>query len=232
MRLEIQASALEREEAGEHGPLPGLALDGDGAVVLLDDPMSNGEAEAEPLRLRGDEGVEDALQKLRRDPLPFIPDLDFHQGAVRGLEGRGQGETGHNRKGAASGHCLDPVLDEVQKDLGQPILVARDRREARIIVADNLDRLRAAGGFVEEEDPVQELGEVHQDEVERDGTGQVQELLHDPVDPINLAEHDLDVVLPRTAGPGLTAEELSGSPDGTSSAVRLTGSECGPRLSR
>ena len=45
-------------------PLPDLALDGDRAVELLDDPLRDREAEAETAALGRDEVVEDRAQPL------------------------------------------------------------------------------------------------------------------------------------------------------------------------
>src|SRR5437762_4725822 len=49
----------DREEAGHDGATPRVALHLDGAAVLLEDPVADGEPEPEALVFRGEERVED-----------------------------------------------------------------------------------------------------------------------------------------------------------------------------
>src|SRR5919106_4783938 len=56
------------EEAGDDRAVPRVALHLDGAAVLLEDPVADGEPEPEAFVLRGEEGVEDPRAHLRGDP--------------------------------------------------------------------------------------------------------------------------------------------------------------------
>src|SRR5919199_2601745 len=60
----------EREFDGEARALAGLAVGADGAAVLLDDLLGDGEAQASPLLLGGEERLEDARAGLLVHPRP------------------------------------------------------------------------------------------------------------------------------------------------------------------
>src|SRR3990172_11523396 len=53
--------SLDGEEAGHGRAATGLTLHMDRALMLFDGPMAEGEPEAQPLRLRREEWVEDLL---------------------------------------------------------------------------------------------------------------------------------------------------------------------------
>src|SRR5439155_1353582 len=65
----------DREEAGHDGATPRVALHLDGAAVLLEDPVADGEPEPEALVFRGEERVEDPRTYLRGDPGALVHHL-------------------------------------------------------------------------------------------------------------------------------------------------------------
>src|SRR5437762_14019733 len=67
-------SGDHRKRNDERRAVPGLALDGQGAAVLLDDPAAQREAEARPLagRRGGEERLEDLRLQLRRNARPRV----------------------------------------------------------------------------------------------------------------------------------------------------------------
>ena len=60
-------------------PRPGAVLDFEGAAVVAEDPVADGEAQARPAahRLGGEEGLEDVRQVLGTDPAAVV--FDLHQ---------------------------------------------------------------------------------------------------------------------------------------------------------
>src|SRR5713226_2262022 len=109
----------DRQGHREGGPRPGSAAPADLAAVLLDDLARDGEAEPGPLRLGGEELLEEAPAHLRRDPGSAVGHRDLHRLVHAG---GGEGE------GAALRHRLDPVLQQVQDRLAQQGAVELHRR--------------------------------------------------------------------------------------------------------
>src|SRR5262249_22478664 len=71
----LSSLARDRKKAGDGGALAGLARDLDDALVLLDDAVAEGEAEAEPTALRGEEGREELGAGRLGDALALVDHL-------------------------------------------------------------------------------------------------------------------------------------------------------------
>ena len=187
--------------------------------MLLDDAVRQRQAEPEPPRLRGDEGVEDPVEQLGGDALALVRDLDLDQRpgpradvdppAEHGVEGQPRRE----REPPAAGHGLDPVLDEVLEHLDEPVRVGPERREARIVAADELDLVGAGRGLREEAHALQELVEVDAPEGEPQRAPEIEQRFHDAVDAVDLGEHDRHVLPERARAAQLVPEELRHAPD-------------------
>src|SRR5262245_49237875 len=69
-------SPRQRERDAELGGAPDLAHHVDGPLVRLDDLLRDRHTEAGPLLLRREEGVEDALDLVRRDAATVVTHPD------------------------------------------------------------------------------------------------------------------------------------------------------------
>jgi hypothetical protein len=114
---------------GEGGAATGDALRLDGAAMILNDPLDDGEAQAGSVALAGEEGPEDVIQVLGRDPEPVVGHLNPL--ATLGLETP-------EEEPAPSIQCLESVRGQVQDHLFHEGLV-------------KMARLFVGGGF--ENDP-------------------------------------------------------------------------------
>src|ERR1051325_2224214 len=86
--LEINGGSSRRQERREPRKPSGLAFDGDLTAVLLDDPVSHGEAEAGPLAdvFGCKERIEHFAEHLRRDSGAVILEPDAKP--IAGMSGR------------------------------------------------------------------------------------------------------------------------------------------------
>src|SRR5256885_751327 len=117
------AGAGDGQVAGEARALAGRARHAQGAPVLLDDPMGDGEAEAEAPGLGRDERVEHAVEEGTGNPLALVGDQHLDEGPgprahVDLPVHRVEGDPRRQGKPSPARHGLDPVLDEVLEDLG------------------------------------------------------------------------------------------------------------------
>ena len=136
--LFARASAARENADGrrkrESSSLTDAAVAGDGAAVLLDDSVGDGETEAGPLAdvFRREERIVDAREVIRRDARSGIGHLD-HRLAARAR---------HDRQPAAFRHGVTRIEEQVQEDLLQLVLDAlHQRRHGRQFLA----HLDAAG---------------------------------------------------------------------------------------
>src|SRR4029079_14002110 len=94
-RLIVARRNAQRERAAA----PDLALDANRAVELLDDPLRDGQAEAQTTSLRRDEFLEDGRQPIGRNAGAGVGDVDLHVGS---------GARGRDRHAAAGFGRLNP----------------------------------------------------------------------------------------------------------------------------
>src|ERR1043166_320481 len=78
----LMASSRDRQEARHRGAVAFDAVDLDGAAVLLHDLGADGQAEAEPALLGGEERIEDARARRRRDAAALVEHLHLHHAAL------------------------------------------------------------------------------------------------------------------------------------------------------
>ena len=164
--------------------------------MLLHDAVGQGQAEPEPPRLRGDEGVEDPIEQLGGNALALVGDLDLDQRPgpraqidappEHGVEGQPRGE----REPSPARHGLDPVLDEVLEHLDEAVRVGPEGREARIVAPHELDLVGARRRLPEQGHAIEQLVEVHEPEGQGQRASEIQERLHHAIDAIDLGQHD------------------------------------------
>src|SRR5437762_3746064 len=218
----------DREEAGHDGATPRVALHLDGAAVLLEDPVADGEPEPEALVFRGEERVEDPRTYLRGDPGALVHHLGLDHAplshaevdlAEEGVEAH----AGRERQPPAGRHGVDRVAHEVVKHLDELVLVAEDRRQARVVAPHQRDLALAARFLVEHRDALQELVKVERHQAQLDGPRQVEQHLDDPVHAVDLGEEHVRVLGEPRVGPELTLQELDGAPDRAERVSHLVG---------
>src|SRR5689334_17941998 len=114
----------ERKNHRERRSCVGMALNLDRTVMRIDDPLANGQTEPRALlgmharRISPIKAIEDLRLLLRRDPDPCIGD--------RQASGSAGHEDAHLYDSTLFG-VFDRIVDEVQDQLPQSHLVARDR---------------------------------------------------------------------------------------------------------
>src|SRR4030042_6169984 len=91
---------LNREAEGEDRSPADLALDLDSPIVLLDDPVADGQAEPGPRAFGGEEGVEQFIDILPGHTHARIGETDLDPLPVGG-QGVGDGELAALRHGLA-----------------------------------------------------------------------------------------------------------------------------------
>src|SRR3989338_3987429 len=84
-----------RQADGEGRAAAGGAVDNDGAAVLTDDALDNGEAEPVPTWLLGEEWLKEMRQILGVDAAPGVRDVHFQMAVDRAGED-GQRAAGHH----------------------------------------------------------------------------------------------------------------------------------------
>src|SRR3712207_6817638 len=103
-------------------------------AAMPPDHDAPGDVEAEPGApadlLRREERLEDAGPDLARHPGPRVADLDHHAVIAHA--------PGPHREGAAATHGIDGVVDEVGPHLVELCRIGDERREAAVVVADDL----------------------------------------------------------------------------------------------
>src|SRR5581483_1222191 len=209
---DMVGSPLDRQRDREDGSAAGLALRAQHATVLRHDALRDGEAEPGASALGREERCEDAREVLGPDARALITHVDRQEllAAVRARDVVGRLHAGGHDDRPAAGRHLDRVPREVQEDLRQPAAIADDRRQARVVAPDEMDAVRCAGPF-DREDAVDDLVDVDGGALEPRRAGQVEELGHEAVQPVDLADDDLRALAQAVlvAAPG--GEELGGA---------------------
>ena len=123
-------SGRSREEDVEGGAFAGLALDGDGAPMFLDDAPGDGQAQAGAVGFGGEERLEQARHILGRNADAVVfdgePEVRPVAGAAVGLAGAASGreDVSGDREGAVRPHGFEGVKEEVHEGLLQLVIVA------------------------------------------------------------------------------------------------------------
>ena len=186
----------------EHRAFPDLRVHVDLAVVPVDDLAHDGESQTRPARLGGEEGREDLVEHILRDPAARIGDVHAHPVLLDHLGG--------HPDHAALGHHLDPVADEVAHGLAHLVGIDVDDRVPGVEVLDHLD-VRREG--VDGEEFLEEEVDGHDLELELARAGVGQDLVDDAVGLLDLGLDDGDVAadlgldLPLLAELGLDEED-------------------------
>lgn len=121
-RLWLEGRGDSWQEERERGALTGRALHGNGPAVFLNDPEDHCEAQAGPFPtfFGCDKGLKDFREDIGRNPVSSIPDgqldvlLSFTDGS--------------HTQGAALGHGLHGIENEIQLDLHHLIAIPVDVR--------------------------------------------------------------------------------------------------------
>src|SRR5437899_1812212 len=127
----------------ERRSLAGLALDGDGAAVLLDDAATERQPEPRPLArgLRREEGLEDLLPDLRGNAGPGIGHGQTNT-LVLAVELAGEPDA-PGRRLRLLAHRVVGIGDEIHQDLMELVGVRPQRRQPGGELAGHLDTVRA-----------------------------------------------------------------------------------------
>ena len=73
-----RTQAVARQAEGEQTAFPHSGMQGDVAVMLVDDLFAQGQSDARTVRFGGVERDEDALLRLHGDALPVVLHADLH----------------------------------------------------------------------------------------------------------------------------------------------------------
>src|SRR5512141_596326 len=114
----------KEDREGYTDPLPVVQMDR--PAVLLDDGVDDGKSESGPLRLRGEERVEDVVHHVVGDPAAGVAHLEHHADPLLGASW-----AGGDREGTASPHRLDGVGEEIPQHLPQLVRINGDDGEIR-----------------------------------------------------------------------------------------------------
>ncbi len=218
----FNAALPHRFEADvEDGPPAGDRLHPDPPTVTPDDALADGESQADPPLLRGEERDEDLLERLAADPLSRVPDGDAHRVAGIAFD-----PGGPDRQRAALRHRLDGVDGNVQDDLMDLLLVHRDERQMGMEFQMDLDPGRDAVRFDDGhcffDDRVYRSGP----QIRRVRPGVVEELGDHAVEAIHLFGDHVEKV-PLLGAFRLRAEDLGGSLDGAEGVPDFVGKDGG-----
>src|SRR5262249_7614303 len=213
---------------GESGAPAGARLMGGDAAVLGDDAGTDGESEAGPARLGGEEGREEVALHVLGHAWAVVRDRDREElvamraaaHVIAGLDAGRDGEL------ATAAEGLDGVAHEVQEHLGQLHPVAADRGQARIELGAQRDGSPVRRLVLEGEDVVQNAVDVLRREMEVGRGAEALQLLDEPVQAIDLPDDHvggLDVSrigqvgaeqLGRALDPAEGIADLVGEPEG------------------
>src|ERR1035438_8850248 len=108
---QARQSSRSRQKDVEGRAVSGLALDGDGAVMLQDDAPRDGQSEASAFGFGGEEGLEQARQVSRRNAGTVV----LHSSPEAGPVGRNS--LRGDRERALRPHRVQGVEEEVHKRL-------------------------------------------------------------------------------------------------------------------
>jgi len=177
-------------------PLAGSAFHVDEAVVFLDDPVSNGQAQARPPALGREEGIEDAGHVIRRDAAPGVCDLEgdviLGQDGIPG--GRCFARSDHAcayAKYTIFAHCIDGVEEEVDQRLFQEALVSIDDVILAALVGFQRDATSSQRCVHEPQCLFGHVFQRHRPQFGLRGPTELQELIYDGIDPVDLLLHEL-----------------------------------------
>ena len=175
------------------GPALGAVGGGDVAAVGLDDPLADGEAEAESRLLRAEEGLEKPNVDLGREAVSGVGDLDREPSPVR--SGPGGGVVGGivgdaDGDGATLGDGVEGVEQEVEEHLAEVGGVGLDDERAVGELGLDDHRLQGGAGGDEAEDLVEDLDEVEGASLDLGGPGEVEEGLDRAFEPDDLLLED------------------------------------------
>lgn len=109
-----------REREDELGALAEGGVDGDAALVGVEDSAGGGEAEACAAGLGGEVGAEDFFLGVRVDSGPGVDDVDAYGAGLVGIEGGGGAEDEFAwlvACGVGGAHGLEGVEEEVEDGL-------------------------------------------------------------------------------------------------------------------
>src|SRR3989338_369136 len=154
----------QREFDQERSALAGARAAVDGAAVLLDDAVADGQAQAGAPAggLGGEEGVVDLAQVLRGDADAGVADLDLDAAVV---------VAGADGELAALRHGVAGVDQQVQEDLLELAGVAADDRQGLVQLGFHFGSARAQLRLHQAQGVTQGAGQVHLGGLRRRGAG-------------------------------------------------------------
>src|SRR4029453_5278150 len=175
------------------GATAGARLVGDDAAVLRDDAMAQRQPESGPARLGGEERGEEVALGVLGHAGAVVRDGDGEElVAVRPaahvgprLDAGGDGEL------ALAAQCLDGVLDQVEEHLGQLRAVTEHGGQAGIELRAQRDVAEPGRLTLQRQDVVQDAVDVERGDLELGRCGEPAQLLHQAVQPIDLANDDV-----------------------------------------
>src|SRR6267142_1347387 len=221
-------SLRDRKKARHARSAPFGALHLDRAAVLLENAVADRESEPEPLVLGREERIEDSRADGVRDPRALVGDLHLDHAAlppaeVHLAEERVQAHVRRQGEAPTALHRVQAVAHEVVEDLQQPVLVAEDRRQARVVAADQGDSALTRALLVQQGDALEELMEIERHRAKLDRPRQIQQHLDDAVHAVDLGQEHVRVLPQPRIGPELSPEQLHRTPDRAERIAHLVG---------
>src|SRR5437899_2371268 len=224
----VLSSFRDGNEARHAGAAPFGALHLDGAAVLLEDAMADREAEPEALVLGREERVEDPRADAGGNPRALIGHLRLGHAAlaraeVHLAEERVQAHPRRQGESPAASHRVQRVAHEVVEDLEQPVLVAEDRRKARIVPPDHRDAALARALLVQGGHALEQLVQVQRHRAQLDRGRHVEQHLDDAIHAIDLGDEHLRVLAKTRIRTDLATQQLHGAADRAERIAHLVG---------
>src|SRR5262249_40672583 len=172
------------------------ATEGDDRPMVLNDLVREGQAESGAPALRREERIEDLVGvrcgdaeagvfDLQRDATPPVRQTRRRVSASLVTPSRAECQPPSGR------HRLECVADQIYKSLIQLLEVALDRRKIPSELADDRDLTGLDLIAVQLHHPLEEQREAYGFEAELSRTRQLEQFVHDPIDPFELAGDDL-----------------------------------------
>src|SRR5574343_1445899 len=134
-----QNSGLFDRQAQREDGVAGVARTIDGAVMVLDEILGDGQPQSTTALAPGNQRIEHPLADFIGNARAVVDDLDFHGQAITLLGQRHLAQRpGPENDLPLAVHCLRRVPGNVQHRLDQLLTVANQLRQAGVVVATNL----------------------------------------------------------------------------------------------
>src|SRR5574343_184094 len=193
-----QNSGLFDRQAQREDCVAGVARTIDGAVMVLDEILGDGQPQSTTALAPGNQRIEHPLADFIGNARAVVDDLDFHGQAITLLGQRHLAQRpGPENDLTLAVHCLRRVPGNVQHRLDQLLTVANQLRQAGVVVATNLQgtgKLRPQQAA----HPLEDFVDIDRRRQHR--PMRRQQPLHQILQAVGLLDDDLGVFLERRVG--------------------------------